>query len=107
MTDILISDYSSIAIDFMLTQRPVFSFAFDYDLYSQGRGHQYDLSQVFPTPLCLNFSMLENSLLQGLKHPETITESDKFKKSMTHFYNDFDGESTLRVIKKIKEVAKV
>lgn len=101
-TAILVSDYSSIAIDFMLTKRPVFSFAFDFDLYTQGRGCQYDLPEVFPTPLCFSFLALEQSLTQAFESSESIVNTEQYDKSLQHFHRYIDGESTSRVVSKVK-----
>src|SRR5678816_3948461 len=46
---LLVTDYSSCAIDFMLTGRPAISFAYDHDQYANSeRGLFYDLEHVFP-----------------------------------------------------------
>ncbi|EAQ98927.1 CDP-glycerol--poly(glycerophosphate) glycerophosphotransferase [Congregibacter litoralis] len=100
-TEVLVSDYSSIAIDFMLTKRPVFSFAFDFDRYTQGRGCQYDLSEVFPTPLCLDFPMLEKALRLALASPESVVNTEKYEHSLKHFHKYVDGDSTLRVVNRV------
>ena len=51
--DGLVSDYSSCLVDFMLTGKPVVSFAYDLDRYSgEERGLFYDLDQVLPGAVC-------------------------------------------------------
>ena len=45
----LVTDYSSCLVDFLLTGRPVVSFAYDLDRYAYSeRGLFYDLEQVLP-----------------------------------------------------------
>ena len=57
--DALISDYSSCLVDFMLTGKPVISFAYDLDRYStEERGLFYDLDDVLPGPVCRDFDAL-------------------------------------------------
>ena len=47
-TDVLITDYSSIYIDFLLTGRPVLPFTYDIDSYVSERGFLYDLEDALP-----------------------------------------------------------
>ena len=54
--DALVSDYSSCLVDFMLTGKPVISFAYDLDRYAtEERGLFYDLHQVLPGPVAKDF----------------------------------------------------
>jgi len=48
VTDVLITDYSSIYIDFLLTGRPVLPFTYDIDSYVNERGFLYDLEDALP-----------------------------------------------------------
>ena len=43
ITDILISDYSSIMIDFSILERPIYNYIYDYDEYAKKRGMYFDL----------------------------------------------------------------
>lgn len=56
-TDILITDYSSCALDFMLTGRPAVSFAPDIEQY--GRGFIYPFEHVFPGIVTRDFDTLQ------------------------------------------------
>lgn len=47
VSDILISDYSSIAFDYSILERPIFCYGYDYDSYSRERGLYADLDQLF------------------------------------------------------------
>lgn len=42
-TDLLITDYSSVFIDFLLTKKPIYFFVPDKDIYDSSRGFIYDL----------------------------------------------------------------
>ncbi len=58
--DVVITDYSSAVFDFLLTGRPAFLYASDYDSYQQMRGLYYPLSE---TPFAIaadNQSLWEN-----------------------------------------------
>lgn len=47
VSDILISDYSSIVFDYSIMERPVFCYGYDFDSYSAERGLYTDLEQLF------------------------------------------------------------
>src|SRR5690606_5506502 len=68
---LLLTDYSSCAIDFMLTGRPVVSFAYDHDHYAGSeRGLFYDLEHVFPGPVCRDFGQLAQALEDVFEQPD-------------------------------------
>lgn len=47
VSDILVSDYSSIVFDYAIMERPVLCYAYDYDSYSVERGLYTDLEKLF------------------------------------------------------------
>lgn len=47
VSDILISDYSSIVFDYAILERPIFCYGYDYDTYTIERGLYTDLEQLF------------------------------------------------------------
>ncbi|OUM21130.1 CDP-glycerol glycerophosphotransferase family protein [Butyricicoccus porcorum] len=47
VSDILISDYSSIVFDYSIMERPVFCYGYDYDTYLVERGVYTDLEKLF------------------------------------------------------------
>lgn len=102
--DLLITDYSSCFIDFMLTNKPMISFAYDYDNYKEKeRGTFYDLEYVFPGDICIRFDELLCSLN---KHFQNNFKSDDplymFKKQI--FYKYADDENAKRVVDKVKVI---
>jgi CDP-glycerol glycerophosphotransferase len=44
--DILITDYSSIAFDFIATQKPIIYFAYDYEEYQENRGLYFSIDSM-------------------------------------------------------------
>lgn len=48
ISDILISDYSSVFFDFSLLEKPMICFAYDYNEYVKTRGLYFDLDKEFP-----------------------------------------------------------
>ena len=67
--DILLTDYSSIYFDFLLTQKPIVFTPFDIDTYiSKDRRLYYDYESVTPGPKCRNWQEVIgeiDDLLQG------------------------------------------
>ena len=48
VSDLLITDYSSIAFDYAILERPILAFAYDYEEYMQTRGLNERLEVMFP-----------------------------------------------------------
>ena len=69
-TDILITDYSSLMFDFMLSRKPVFIFATDREKYQSDRGFYFEMEELpFPLAasneqLCKNITNFDNKLYQ-------------------------------------------
>ena len=66
IADVLISDYSSIMIDYSILERPIFNYVYDYEEYKEKRGMYFDLKEK----LIGNCLEKENELL------DTICEMD-------------------------------
>lgn len=63
ISDVLITDYSSIMFDYMLTRRPVFLYANDVKEYSAERGVYFSLTDL-PFPFSESNAKLEESIMQ-------------------------------------------
>ncbi len=98
ISDLLITDYSSIMLDFALSKKPVFLFATDIEDYKSMRGLKSMYFRM-PFPLCRSNDELENA----------VNEFDlsSYQKRLTHFYkHDLcsfdDGHATERIVGFIK-----
>jgi CDP-glycerol glycerophosphotransferase (TagB/SpsB family) len=61
-TDILVTDYSSLWVDFLLLKRPVLGYLFDYEKYKAMRGLMYNYEAIFPGDLVYDFESLRLTL---------------------------------------------
>lgn len=101
ITDLLITDYSSIATDFAITGRPILIYAYDLKKYiKQVRSMFYDLEDTLPQPILKT----EQELLERIKdrswqeNPKVKESYDKFK---LLFHKYLDGNSSKRVTEEI------
>lgn len=93
LSDILITDYSSIMIEYAILNRPIVFFTYDLDSYlANERGFYYDFKTTVPGPIVGSSDELID-----------VIENDKFDMSkisdfiMTQF-DEIDGESSKRVV---------
>jgi len=100
--DVLITDYSSCFIDFMLTGKPEICFAYDYESYATSeRGLFYDLKDVFPGPVCSTATQVVG-FLQKCLEGDIIEEDHSYNSKRNVFFEYIDYNNTLRVVQKIK-----
>lgn len=100
VTDVLISDYSSIMTDFSITERPILVYAYDLEEYVKNRSMYYDLEEIFPKPILYKEEQLLQMLTEeGWETDETYKESYKHFKQLFHHY--LDGNSGKRVAETI------
>jgi len=96
ISDLLISDYSSVTFDFLLTMRPVILFPYDLDVYEKGRGLHYDLREIAPGPIVYDVK----TLLESIKNIEEIDVKYKdVRKTIRDRFNKYhDGKSSERLL---------
>lgn len=88
ISDIMISDYSSIMIDYSILNRPIYGYAYDYDEYLKKRGLYIDLNKELPNGICKT----ENELLEKIINCDF--EEEKIKtKIFSKKYVETDGNA--------------
>ena len=85
IADSVITDYSSTISDFLVTERPGFFFAYDYDDYKSRRDFYIPLNQ-WPFPLAKNNMELVSNILEF--------DDVKFKENVTKFKNEINMRET-------------
>lgn len=104
--DGLVSDYSSCLVDFMLTGRPVASFAYDLDHYShEERGLFYDLRQVLPGPVCETFDELIRSMETFFDVPDA-RQQEEYAWRRRLFFDHIDDGAAARVVERVTSLPK-
>ncbi|WP_270316004.1 CDP-glycerol glycerophosphotransferase family protein [Lactococcus petauri] len=100
VTDVLVTDYSAIAVDWMVFDKPIVAYVPDFKSYSKKPGLTIDYLQEFPGDVTFN----ENELIQALQ----TTDRASYKKERATFfqktYNYRDGKATERVLRLIEDL---
>ena len=100
--DLLISDYSSCLVDFMLTGKPLISFTYDFDAYStKERGLFYDLEKVLPGPVCRSFEDLADALEDVFREPRA-EELEAYDWKRRIFFDHLDDGASARLVRRVK-----
>jgi len=99
--DLLVTDYSSIWVDFLLKQCPVLGFCPDLAEYTRERGFLYRLEQVFPGPIVSTIQALATALEQFLDGG--FQPDDRYLRTTQLFHAYSDGGNTERVINAVLE----
>lgn len=97
ISDILVTDYSSIIFDYLLLNRPILLFVYDFEKYSKERGMYYDFKEIAPGPLLFN----GKELIDAIKNVEKIDKDFKEKRELikNRFNKYTDGNSIERILK--------
>ena len=102
-TKVLVTDYSSIWLDYLLTDNPVIAYWYDFNSYHKKRGTLWDLAEIFPgirAASCAELiSAIEKTLHEEIIVSEEYQQKYKFVKSLFHCFAD--GKNTKRLAEKV------
>lgn len=95
VVDLLITDYSSIFFDFLVTGKPIVFYTWDADVYTEERG-QYISNDKLPGPIAYNV----NELADLISNINAVSDEykDRYKEMQKDFTKYEDGNVTERVI---------
>jgi CDP-glycerol glycerophosphotransferase len=101
VSDMLITDYSSVMFDYSILNRPIFFFMYDLESYrDELRGFYFDILKELPGPLSKTTEELINDI--------TGYDSNLYKEKYQDFrdkYNKYDdGKASQRIIERILEL---
>lgn len=101
ISDVLITDYSSVMFDYAYLKKPMIFYAYDLEKYLYGeRGVYLDYENIVPGPLVRT----TDEIIESLKNYDTLNTmyEDKYEE----FYNEFcqygrEGDSSIKTIDKL------
>lgn len=94
VTDVLITDYSSVFFDFLPTRRPILFYTYDLQQYVSERGLYFDMRDM-PGCLCDDIVTLQAQLSALLK--KRFIPDEKYERAIAQFAPHEDGQATQRV----------
>lgn len=102
--DILITDYSSVFFDFVLLDKPIIYYSYDYNEYlKKCRGMYYDYYREIPGP----FAKKEEELIELIKSVDIWFNNKEYQLRYKKFKDKFnyyqDGKSCKRLLEAIKK----
>jgi len=99
-TDLLISDYSSIAYDFLILNRPMLFFVYDKQRYEETRGEfSFDYDEFTPGMQVETQNELENEIYNIFNGIDSY--KDKRLKLLNYYYDFIDNKSSQRIMEQI------
>jgi CDP-glycerol glycerophosphotransferase len=93
VVDILVTDYSSIFFDYLVTKKPIVFFMYDRSLYEEDRGLYLDLDTL-PGPICN--TIIE--VISAIKNVNAEEHKAKYQEMVNKYSYLDDGLSTKRHI---------
>ena len=99
-TDLLVTDYSSIFFDFLLLDRPIVYYNYDFEEYiSNMDGFLYDYEENAPGIKVKTQKEMHDAVLQSFNCEDSFAEQRKLVSNRFHTYQD--GHSSNRIIESI------
>ncbi len=103
ISDMLITDYSSVYMDYLLTNKPIIFIPTDLEEYKKERSlllEPYDFWS--PGPKCFNQKELEEKMVKSFKEKDYFKKERETVKKIFHKYTD--GRSTERTVEFLKSL---
>jgi CDP-glycerol glycerophosphotransferase len=100
VSDILITDYSAIFFDYLITRKPIYFFAYDYKKYIEKRGLYLDLFKDYPDLFCFDSEELIQRLLNNDNKRGNLNLNFLYKKFIQY---GLDGNATKQVVERTFE----
>ena len=93
VSDICISDYSSLVFEYSLFERPMLFFAYDLDNYYDWRGFYYDYREFVPGPIYTT----NEEMIDYIRHVEERFDREKVLSFREKYMSACDGHATDRI----------
>ncbi len=100
ISDMLVTDYSSVMFDYSILKRPMIIYAYDYEKYRDNlRGFYFNIFEEFPGPVVENTP----DLIHSIKNYDIKEYKKTYKKFVDKFTNFDDGNASSRIVNLILE----
>jgi CDP-glycerol glycerophosphotransferase (TagB/SpsB family) len=105
-TDLLITDYSSLAFDFMLTNKPIIYNFFDREIYEKTRGFSWDPVEIICAGPIVNTKNTLETVIDNILSGKDYGYKEKYEwvRQLTHAYTD--GKACERIYSLLIELFK-
>lgn len=101
VSDMMITDYSSVMFDYSLLRRPMLFFAYDLENYKDNlRGFYFDFAEEAPGPI----SRTTEQLIDDIKNYDESLWHEKYEAYHKKFNDVDDGHASQKIIDVIDEV---
>ena len=102
-SDILITDYSSCFFDFLILDRPIIHFLYDYDYYAnKDRGLYYTCEEPACGDIAANVDQLRDSIVENLENPD---KNRALRDRMRKKHIIYDSKDCCRIITDVVRAA--
>ncbi|MED1562640.1 polyribitolphosphotransferase [Alkalihalobacillus alcalophilus ATCC 27647 = CGMCC 1.3604] len=95
ITDILITDYSSVCFEYALLRKPMIFFAYDVEEYIQRRDFYFEYQSFIPGVL----AKTTDDIIYSIAHEKF--EQERVEPFVQYFFDDLDGRASERFVKQI------
>lgn len=103
VSDLLITDYSSVMFDYSLLKRPMLFYCYDLEEYKDNlRGFYFDFLKEAPGPIVKT----TEELIQAILNYNSSEYSERYEAFRTKYNHADDGRAAEKVVRLIEAVAK-
>lgn len=97
VSDICISDYSSLIFEYSLFEKPMVFFAYDLKDYFDSRGFYYDYDELTPGPVCEK----TEEIIAYISDIDSRFDKSAVKSFRNKFMDACDGNATARILSEV------
>jgi len=94
VSDICISDYSSLIFEYSLFERPMIFYAYDLDNYFDWRGFYYNYDELTPGPIVTS----TEEIIDYIQNLDTRFDKAEVHAFREKFMSACDGHATDRIV---------
>ena len=98
VSDICISDYSSLIFEYSLFERPMIFYAYDQADYDDWRGFYYDYHEMTPGPVVTT----DDEIIDYITNVEDQFDRQQVADFRYKFMRSCDGQATERILELLK-----